>query len=197
MSYNPFSYETKDLCTVIKKIRSCPVSGQYLKSGIIICCMKDNRNVCCFSLYNIVTHVTHDTCCNNYVVRSFFSCCVPGWFSQEETRENATISELSFVPTTEDDGKSITCRAENPNVTGLFLETSWKINVVCECSTFRPVSPWLLFLRWRVFYQYVKSVASRMSAYVNCLLILSASGSIKTVEAEANRTSQDKHGMER
>lgn len=43
-----------------------------------------------------------------------------------------TISELSFVPTTEDDGKSITCRAENPNVTGLFLETSWKIDVVCK-----------------------------------------------------------------
>lgn len=51
---------------------------------------------------------------------------------QEETRENVTISELSFVPTTEDDGKSITCRAENPNVTGLFLETSWKIDVVCK-----------------------------------------------------------------
>uniref|UniRef100_A0A182JBS5 Ig-like domain-containing protein n=1 Tax=Anopheles atroparvus TaxID=41427 RepID=A0A182JBS5_ANOAO len=31
---------------------------------------------------------------------------------------------------TEDDGKLITCRAENPNVTGLFLETSWKIEVV-------------------------------------------------------------------
>ncbi|XP_030763471.1 nephrin-like [Sitophilus oryzae] len=50
--------------------------------------------------------------------------------TKEETTENVTISELSFVPTTEDDGKSITCRAENPNVTGLFLETSWKIDVV-------------------------------------------------------------------
>lgn len=57
-------------------------------------------------------------------------------FSQEETRENVTISELSFVPTTEDDGKSITCRAENPNVTGLFLETSWKIDVVCKYTEF-------------------------------------------------------------
>lgn len=53
-------------------------------------------------------------------------------FVQEETRENVTISELSFVPTTEDDGKSITCRAENPNVTGLYLETSWQIDVVCK-----------------------------------------------------------------
>ncbi|XP_056629830.1 hemicentin-1 [Diorhabda sublineata] len=50
--------------------------------------------------------------------------------TKEETRENITISELSFVPTTEDDGKSITCRAENPNGTGLFLETSWTIDVV-------------------------------------------------------------------
>ncbi|KAL1502267.1 hypothetical protein ABEB36_007433 [Hypothenemus hampei] len=50
--------------------------------------------------------------------------------TKEETRENVTISELSFVPTTEDDGKSITCRAENPNVPGFVQETSWKINVV-------------------------------------------------------------------
>jgi hypothetical protein len=51
---------------------------------------------------------------------------------QEETRENVTVSDLSFVPTTDDDGKSITCRAENPNITGAFLESSWKIDVVCK-----------------------------------------------------------------
>lgn len=45
---------------------------------------------------------------------------------------NTTRSELSFVPTTEDDGKSITCRAENPKVTGLFLEKTWKLDVVCK-----------------------------------------------------------------
>lgn len=45
---------------------------------------------------------------------------------------NTTRSELSFVPSTEDDGKSITCRAENPNVTGLFLETAWKLDIVCK-----------------------------------------------------------------
>ncbi|ETN61066.1 hypothetical protein AND_007292 [Anopheles darlingi] len=50
--------------------------------------------------------------------------------NREEILNNTTRSELSFVPTTEDDGKLITCRAENPNVTGLFLETSWKIEVV-------------------------------------------------------------------
>ncbi|KAJ9594609.1 hypothetical protein L9F63_027408, partial [Diploptera punctata] len=49
---------------------------------------------------------------------------------KEETRENVTVSDLSFVPTTDDDGKAITCRAENPNITGAFLEDSWKIEVV-------------------------------------------------------------------
>lgn len=51
---------------------------------------------------------------------------------QDETTNTTSRSELSFVPSTEDDGKSITCRAENPKVTGLFLETAWKLNVVCK-----------------------------------------------------------------
>uniref|UniRef100_A0ABD2XEZ8 Ig-like domain-containing protein n=1 Tax=Trichogramma kaykai TaxID=54128 RepID=A0ABD2XEZ8_9HYME len=44
--------------------------------------------------------------------------------------ENRTISRVEFEPGVDDDGKSVTCRAENPNVTGLFLETSWRIDVV-------------------------------------------------------------------
>lgn len=51
---------------------------------------------------------------------------------QDDISKNSTRSELSFVPTTDDDGKSITCRAENPNVNGLYLETMWKLNVVCK-----------------------------------------------------------------
>ncbi|XP_038110464.1 hemicentin-2 isoform X1 [Culex quinquefasciatus] len=43
---------------------------------------------------------------------------------------NRTLSTLSFSPSTEDDGKLLTCRAENPDVKGLFLETTWKMNVV-------------------------------------------------------------------
>ncbi|KAJ2953944.1 hypothetical protein O0L34_g1581 [Tuta absoluta] len=37
---------------------------------------------------------------------------------------------MNFVPTLDDDGKSITCKAENPNVTALSIETSWTISVV-------------------------------------------------------------------
>ncbi|RLU16894.1 hypothetical protein DMN91_010963 [Ooceraea biroi] len=48
----------------------------------------------------------------------------------EERSENRTVSTVEFEPGVEDHGKSITCRAENPNVTGLFVERSWKIDVV-------------------------------------------------------------------
>lgn len=58
--------------------------------------------------------------------------CVLLLLLQDDTSNNTTRSELSFVPTTDDDGKSITCRAENPNVNGLYLETMWKLNVVCK-----------------------------------------------------------------
>lgn len=51
---------------------------------------------------------------------------------QEERSENRTISRVEFVPGKDDDRKLVTCRAENPNVTGLFLETFWTIDVVCE-----------------------------------------------------------------
>lgn len=51
---------------------------------------------------------------------------------QEERSENRTVSTVDFEPGVEDHGKSITCRAENPNVTGLYVEKSWKIDVVCE-----------------------------------------------------------------
>lgn len=47
---------------------------------------------------------------------------------------NTTRSEMNFVPTIEDDSKTITCRAENPKVTGQFVETHWKLNVVCKCG---------------------------------------------------------------
>ncbi|XP_017788622.1 PREDICTED: nephrin-like [Habropoda laboriosa] len=48
----------------------------------------------------------------------------------EERSENRTVSMVEFEPGVEDHGKSITCRAENPNLTGLFVEKSWKIDVV-------------------------------------------------------------------
>lgn len=45
---------------------------------------------------------------------------------------NFTMSQMFFTPTTDDDGKHVTCRAENPNVTGAYLEDTWRIEVVCK-----------------------------------------------------------------
>lgn len=52
--------------------------------------------------------------------------------AQDEILNNTTKSELSFSPTVEDDGKFIVCRAENPVVSGLFLEATHKLSVVCK-----------------------------------------------------------------
>ncbi|XP_075223861.1 nephrin-like [Lycorma delicatula] len=51
---------------------------------------------------------------------------------KDEVRDNknSTVSTLVFTPTTEDDGKIITCRAENPNVEGQYHEEGWTISVV-------------------------------------------------------------------
>ncbi|XP_063992013.1 hemicentin-1-like [Diachasmimorpha longicaudata] len=49
---------------------------------------------------------------------------------REERSQNRTISRVEFSPSVDDNRKSVTCRAENPNVTGLYLETSWILDVV-------------------------------------------------------------------
>uniref|UniRef100_A0A2A4JNM7 Ig-like domain-containing protein n=1 Tax=Heliothis virescens TaxID=7102 RepID=A0A2A4JNM7_HELVI len=54
----------------------------------------------------------------------------PRYTDYEELRDNLTVSVMSFVPTLDDDGKPLTCRADNPNVTSLSIDTSWTISVV-------------------------------------------------------------------
>ena len=74
-------------------------------------------------------------CENIFILIFFFSTLFDLFsFSQDEALNNITKSTLNFVPTTDDDGKSITCRAENPKVPGLFLETTWRIEVICKLS---------------------------------------------------------------
>lgn len=102
--------------------------------------------------------------CNTWLmILCFFFCCVCFvynciyikktylWFGfennsfkiivlilQDEILTNTTKSVLNFVPTTEDDGKSITCRAENPKITpAKFMETTWKLDVVCKYAYHR------------------------------------------------------------
>ncbi|KAK2707870.1 hypothetical protein QYM36_015523 [Artemia franciscana] len=49
---------------------------------------------------------------------------------------NMTVSILSFIPDSVDDGKHITCRVENPMLPGTALEDTSKINVQCKFNVY-------------------------------------------------------------
>uniref|UniRef100_A0A8D8DQZ3 Protein turtle n=1 Tax=Culex pipiens TaxID=7175 RepID=A0A8D8DQZ3_CULPI len=49
--------------------------------------------------------------------------------SKELVVRNVTVSVLTFVPTVEDDGRLLGCRAENPKVSSLYLEQFQNISV--------------------------------------------------------------------
>lgn len=53
-------------------------------------------------------------------------------FQADDVKENVTTSEMTFVPTTDDNGKLITCRAENPLVPTMTVEAHWILEVVCK-----------------------------------------------------------------
>lgn len=50
---------------------------------------------------------------------------------RDYSKNNETTSILNFVPSIEDNGKMLTCHAENPNVAGMFVEDSWNMSVFC------------------------------------------------------------------
>ncbi|CAH1399328.1 unnamed protein product [Nezara viridula] len=46
---------------------------------------------------------------------------------------NRTTSTLSFVPSKEDDGQNLTCKAENPSITGTPpLSDYWTLHIQCK-----------------------------------------------------------------
>ncbi|XP_043258018.1 hemicentin-1-like [Colletes gigas] len=46
-----------------------------------------------------------------------------------ELENNQSLSILSFVPSIDDDGKYLACRAENPAIPGSILEDKWRLDV--------------------------------------------------------------------
>ncbi len=60
----------------------------------------------------------------------------------DEVENNITRSSLSFVPSVDDDGQKITCRAENPwvpNPNRVPVEDSWQVDVVCKTTINLPL----------------------------------------------------------
>lgn len=69
------------------------------------------------------------------------SAMVSWWIGSnklKKTREkhsldgNVTTSILTMKPTAEDNGKHLSCRAENPSIAESGIEDSWKLSVHCE-----------------------------------------------------------------
>lgn len=55
--------------------------------------------------------------------------------SQFSETENQSLSILTFIPTVEDDGKYLTCRAENPSIPNSAIEDKWRLVVQCKYMT--------------------------------------------------------------
>ena len=62
---------------------------------------------------------------------------------------NITTSILSFTPTSDDSGKHLSCRAENPLISGSAIEDGYKLEIYCK-STF--LTLFFLSLRFRGSY---------------------------------------------
>lgn len=60
---------------------------------------------------------------------------------RDYSKNNQTTSILNFVPSIEDNGKTLTCHAENPNVAGMFIEDNWNMSVFCKFAAW--TVPWI------------------------------------------------------
>lgn len=49
---------------------------------------------------------------------------------------NQTLSVLTFIPVVDDDGKYLTCRAENPFIPDSAIEDKWRLVVHCKLPFF-------------------------------------------------------------
>lgn len=75
------------------------------------------------SFYILVTNLLFSVC-----ISFFFSC----YIQFMENPDNQSLSVLTFTPTIDDDGKYLTCRAENPKIENSIIEDRWLLVVHCK-----------------------------------------------------------------
>lgn len=54
------------------------------------------------------------------------------FFRQTSKDGNTSINTLAFVPKKEDDGKYLSCKAENKAIPSVVLEDGWKLEIHCK-----------------------------------------------------------------
>lgn len=53
-------------------------------------------------------------------------------FQFSENPDNQSLSVLTYTPAIDDDGKYLTCRAENPHIENSAIEDKWSLVVYCK-----------------------------------------------------------------
>jgi hypothetical protein len=61
----------------------------------------------------------------------FVGVCVFLYLQYSESN-NQSLSVLTFIPTIDDDGKYLTCKAENPFIPESGIEDKWRLVVHCS-----------------------------------------------------------------
>lgn len=55
--------------------------------------------------------------------------------SQFPNADNQVISIMKYSPKIQDNGKHITCKAENPAIKDFVIEDKWTLNIQCKSSS--------------------------------------------------------------
>ncbi|XP_018570338.1 nephrin, partial [Anoplophora glabripennis] len=148
------SYEIRNDGTVVNHVTFANVGRQHLHARLI--CQASNNNltqpetkvaVLDINLkpksVNIITQEKYVSADKRYEVECRTSGSRPDavitWWKGSRPvkrlaknfseQNNQSLSILTFVPVIDDDGKYLTCRAENPSIPDSALEDKWRLNV--------------------------------------------------------------------
>ena len=82
---------------------------------------------------------------------------------QSLTEGNMTdVSIISFKPQVEDDGRYLTCRAENPSIGNSAIEDKWHLTVHCEY--------WRCYFRFHVHDKSIDLLKSTLAYIIHFII---------------------------
>ncbi|KAF4521863.1 hypothetical protein B566_EDAN003739 [Ephemera danica] len=121
-----FEYRSGDL--TINRLSFPSVGRQHLNSRLI--CQASNTNLTIPAAKVVILDINLKPVAVNIVTKEKHVSADKRYEFAEDG--NHTISILTFEPNIDDDGKYLTCRAENPSIADSALEDKWRLDVHCE-----------------------------------------------------------------